>query len=29
MEEKRRAKTGIPVYSLTNENNHSFFISMF
>jgi predicted Zn-dependent peptidase len=29
MEEKRIAKNGIPVYSLTNENNHSFFISMF
>ncbi|MBQ7343284.1 MAG: insulinase family protein [Clostridia bacterium] len=30
MYEKRIvAKNGIPVYSLTNENNHSFFISMF
>ena len=29
MEEKRIAKNGIPVYSLTNKNNHSFFISMF
>ena len=29
MEKKRIAKNGIPVYSLTNENNHSFFISMF
>ena len=29
MEEKRIAKNGIPVYGLTNENNHSFFISMF
>lgn len=30
MEEKRIvAKNGIPVYSLTNKNNHGFFISMF
>lgn len=29
MEEKRIADNGIPVYSLTNKNNHSFFISMF
>lgn len=29
MEQKRIAENGIPVYSLTNENNHSFFISMF
>ena len=30
MEEKRIvAKNGIPVYSLTNNNNHGFFISMF
>lgn len=29
MEQKRIAVNGIPVYSLTNENNHSFFISMF
>ena len=29
MEKKKIAKNGIPVYSLTNENNHSFFISMF
>lgn len=30
MEEKRIvAKNGIPVYSLTNESNHSFYISMF
>ncbi len=29
MEQKRIAKNGIPVYSLTNENNHGFFISMF
>lgn len=29
MEKKKIAKNGIPVYSLTNENSHSFFISMF
>lgn len=29
MEQKRIAKNGIPVYSMTNENNHSFFVSMF
>ena len=29
MEQKRIAKNGIPVYSLTNKNNHGFFISMF
>ena len=29
MEEKRIAANGIPVYSLTNEHSHSFFISMF
>ena len=29
MEQKRIAKNGIPVYSMTNKNNHSFFISMF
>ena len=29
MEEKRIAVNGIPVYSLTNEHSHSFFISMF
>ena len=29
MEEKRIADNGVPVYSFTNENNHSFFISMF
>jgi predicted Zn-dependent peptidase len=29
MEKKRIAENGIPVYSFTNENNHSFFISMF
>lgn len=29
MEQKRIAKNGIPVYSMTNESNHSFFISMF
>ena len=29
MEKKRIAGNGIPVYSFTNENNHSFFISMF
>ena len=29
MEEKKIAKNGIPVYSITNENSHSFFISMF
>ena len=29
MEENRIADNGIPVYSLTNKNNHSFFISMF
>ncbi len=29
MEKKRIAKNGIPVYSMTNEHNHSFFISMF
>ena len=29
MEQKIIAKNGIPVYSITNENNHSFFISMF
>lgn len=29
MEEKLIAKNGIPVFSLTNENNHSFYISMF
>ena len=29
MEKRRIAENGIPVYSLTNENNHSFFISMF
>ena len=29
MEQKRIAKNGIPVYSLTNKSNHSFFISMF
>lgn len=29
MEEKLIAKNGIPVYSMINEHNHSFFISMF
>lgn len=29
MEQKRIAKNGIPVYSLTNAQSHSFFISMF
>ena len=29
MEQTRIAANGIPVYSLTNKNNHSFFISMF
>ena len=29
MEQKVIAKNGIPVYSIKNENNHGFFISMF
>ena len=29
MEEKRIAKNGIPVYSMTNSHSHGFFISMF
>ena len=29
MEQKRIAKNGISVYSFTNKDNHSFFISMF
>jgi predicted Zn-dependent peptidase len=29
MEEKRIAKNGIPVYSMTNGHSHGFFISMF